>query len=273
MAEYRFETPRPVHLAIEIGRGAVHVTATETTQSEVQVTGRDADLCEVRQDGDRIAVRGPKQRSLFSGGDRLDVDVTVPSGSDVSVRTGSADVRLDGTIAAGQVKSGSGEVVVDTATGPLQVETGSGDVQVRDAQAALQVKSGSGDVSVRDVGGSLMVSTGSGDVQVATARAASVVKTGSGDFQVGEAQGDLSFATGSGDLVVRTAYRGRLTAKGASGDLHVGVRAGVPVWTDISTVSGEIRSSLTGAGEPEPGAEHLELRAKTVSGDVVLTEV
>ena len=272
MADYRFDTPRPVQLAIEIGRGSVQVTATETTGTEVLITGRDADLCEVRQDGTRIAIKGPKQRSLFSGGDRLDVDVTVPTGSDVAVRTGSADVRLDGTIASGQVKSGSGEVVVDAATGPVQVETGSGDVQVRDAQGALQVKSGSGDVAVREVGGSLMVSTGSGDVQVSTTHASCVVKTGSGDLQVGEAESDLSFATGSGDLVVRTAHRGRLTAKGASGDMHVGVPAGLPVWTDISTVSGEIRSSLTGAGEPEPGAEHLELRAKTVSGDVVLTQ-
>lgn len=273
MTEYRFETHRPVHLAVEIGRGDVRVTATDTTESRVLITGRDADLVEVRQEDDRIAVKGPKQRSLFSGGDRLDVDVTVPAGSEVAVRTGSADVRIEGTIGAGQVKSGSGEVVVDTATGPLQVETGSGDIQVRDAQGGLQAKSGSGDVAAREVGGSLMVSTGSGDVQVTTARAAAVVKTGSGDLQVGEAQGDLSFATGSGDLVVRAAYRGRLTAKGASGDLHVGVPAGVPVWTDISTVSGEIRSSLIGAGEPEPGAEHLELRAKTVSGDVVLTQV
>lgn len=273
MAEHRFETHRPVHLAIEIGRGSVHVTATDTTESEVTVTGRDADLCEVRQDGDRIAVKGPKQRSLFSGGDRLDVDVTVPTGSDVAVRTGSADIRLDGTIASGQVKSGSGEVVIDTATGTVQVETGSGDIQIGVAQGPMQVKSGSGDVTVREAGGPLTASTGSGDVQVRTAHAACAVKTGSGDLQVGEAQSDLNFATGSGDLVVRTAYRGRLTAKGASGDLHVGVAAGVPVWTDISTVSGEIRSSLTGAGEPEPGAEHLELRAKTVSGDVVLTEV
>ncbi|MBA2954776.1 DUF4097 family beta strand repeat protein [Nocardioides sp. MAH-18] len=273
MTEYRFETHRPVHLAVEIGRGSVEVTANDTTETHVQIQGRDAELVEVRQDGDRIAIRGPRQRSLFSAGDRLDVEVTVPTGSDVAVRTGSADVRIHGTVASGQVKSGSGEVTVDTATGPLQVETGSGDIQVRDAEGALQIKSGSGDIDVREVGGTLMVSTGSGDVQIARTRAASVVKTGSGDLQVGEAQSDLSFATGSGDLVVRAAYRGRLTAKGASGDMHVGVRAGVPVWTDVSTVTGEIRSSLTGAGEPEPGEEHLELRAKTVSGDVVLTQV
>jgi hypothetical protein len=47
----------------------------------------------------------------------------------------------------------------------------------------------------------------------------------------------------------------------------------VPVWTDIATVSGEIRSNLTGAGKPEDGADHVELRAKTVSGDIVLTEI
>jgi DUF4097 and DUF4098 domain-containing protein YvlB len=273
MAEYRFETHRPVHLVTEIGRGSVHVTATDTTESQVLISGRDADLVEVHQDGNRLTVRGPRQRSLFGGGDRLDVEVTLPTGSDVAVRTGSADVQLVGTIATGQLKSGSGEVVVEMATGPLQIETGSGDISVREAHGALQAKSGSGDVVVREVGGSMMVSTGSGDVQVATSHASCVVKTGSGDLEVGEAESDLSFATGSGDLVVRSAYRGKLTAKGASGDMHVGVRAGVPVWTDVSTVSGEIRSSLVGSGEPEPGVEHLELRAKTVSGDVVLTQV
>ena len=47
----------------------------------------------------------------------------------------------------------------------------------------------------------------------------------------------------------------------------------MPVWTDVSTVSGAIRSSLQGAGEPEEGADYIELRAKIVSGDIVLTQV
>jgi hypothetical protein len=64
-----------------------------------------------------------------------------------------------------------------------------------------------------------------------------------------------------------------MTAKGASGDVHIGVPAGVPVWTDISTVSGEIRSTLRGAGQPQDGADHVEVRAKVVSGDIVLTQV
>ena len=53
----------------------------------------------------------------------------------------------------------------------------------------------------------------------------------------------------------------------------VGIPAGTPVWTDVSTVSGSIRSSLEGAGQPAEGEDHVELRAKTVSGDIVLTQI
>jgi hypothetical protein len=45
------------------------------------------------------------------------------------------------------------------------------------------------------------------------------------------------------------------------------------VWTDLTTVSGAIRSSLEGAGQPTEGQDHIELRAKTVSGDIVLTQL
>jgi len=123
------------------------------------------------------------------------------------------------------------------------------------------------------VASSVAVSTGSGDVEIAHAAGPTVVKTGSGDLKVVEAQDDISLTTGSGDLLIGTAQRGRLTAKGASGDVRVGIPAGDPVWTDLSTLSGEIHSNLRGAGEPREGADHVELRAKTVSGDILLTEV
>ena len=45
------------------------------------------------------------------------------------------------------------------------------------------------------------------------------------------------------------------------------------MWTDISTVSGAIHSNLEGVGQPAEGADHVELRAKTVSGDIILRQV
>lgn len=274
MTEYQFETHRPIRLFTEIGKGTVTITATETTETRVDVAGRDAEQVQVRQDGDLVSVVAPKQRGgLFGGGDRLDVTITLPTDSQLNVRTGSADLSVSGTIGAAQLKSGSGDVEVDTAGGNLLVETGSGDIRVEEARSELKAKSGSGDVLVVDATATVIVSTGSGDVQLWTTRGPAVVKTGSGDIKVGDAGTDVSMTTGSGDLVVTTARRGRLTAKGASGDVHVGVPAGVPVWTDISTVSGEIRSNLQGAGQPQDGADHVEVRAKVVSGDIVLTQI
>ena len=271
---YDFETHEPVELYVELGKGSLNVIATDTTATSVEVRGRDADHVEVRQDGRRISVVDPRRRTgFFSSDNGLEVAVTIPLTSELALKTGSADITVDGTVGASEVRSGSGDVRLADLAGQALVETGSGDVSIAVANEELRIKSGSGDVDVRHTEGAVAVSTGSGDVRIGTANGPTAVKTGSGDLEVGEANTDVSMTTGSGDLLVGTAHRGRLTVKGASGDVRIGIPEGVPVWTDISTVSGTIRSGLQGAGEPADGADHIELRAKTVSGDIVLNQV
>jgi DUF4097 and DUF4098 domain-containing protein YvlB len=274
MPVHHFETLHPVRLYVELGRGSVRVIATDTTESHVEITGRDADDVIVEQSGDQLSLVAPRQRGGFLGGDSaLHVVVTVPTDSDVAVKSGSADVDCRGTFGSGQVKSGSGDVNVERFGRPATIETGSGDIRIDRAESELRVKSGSGDVHVDHTASAVTVSTGSGDVQLGSSNGPAVVKTGSGDLKVVEATDDVSMSTGSGDLLISTATRGRFTAKGASGDVRIGIPAGVPVWTDISTITGRIHSTLQGAGQPEEGADHVEVRAKIVSGDVVLTEI
>ncbi len=274
MTEHHFETPSPISLYVEIGKGSVQIIADDVTESHVEVTGRDADQVEVQRSGDEITIVAPRQRTGFLRGDSdLDVVATIPNHSDLAVRTGSADVTVRGTVSACHLKSGSGDVLLESLARPSSVETGSGDVRVDDARAELRIKSGSGDITIGHVAAALSVSTGSGDVEIAATDGPAVVKTGSGDLRVVDARTDVSLTTGSGDLVIDTASRGRFSAKGASTDIRVGVPAGIPVWTDVSTVTGQIQSNLSGAGEPQAGADHIELRAKTVSGDIILTEL
>jgi DUF4097 and DUF4098 domain-containing protein YvlB len=273
MTDHTFSTPQPVDLFVEIGRGSVAIAASETDHTHVTISGRDADQVLVRQDGRQVSVIGPKQRGVFFGGDQgLDVRITLPTDSNPAVRTGSADITVSGTVGNAQLKSGSGTVRIDAASGPLLAETGSGDIRIEESRDALKIKSGSGDIVVGAAAAVVSVSTGSGDVRVGSSAGPTVVKTGSGDLEVGESTNDVTLSTGSGTLVITRAHRGRVTAKGASGDVRIGIPAGVPVWTDITTVSGEIRSQLTGAGEPAAGVDHVEVRARTVSGDVLLVE-
>ena len=272
MTEYDFTTPQPVALYVEIGAGQVDVTASDTAESRVELTGRHADEVVVELDGRNLRVVAPKRRAgFFSNDESLFATITVPSGSDLAVRTGSADLGVVGEIGSGHVKTGSGDVRLDTLSGQATIETGSGDVEIEESGSELRVKCGSGDVRVNAVRASAAVSTGSGDVQLGTTHGPAVVKTGSGDVRVVEADGDLSLVTGSGDLQIDTARRGKFSAKGASGSIHVGIPAGIPVWTDISTVSGRIHSNVEGGGEPTSDGDHVELRTTTVSGDVVLS--
>lgn len=274
MPDYRFDTPQPVRLYAEIGRGEVRCRATDTTVATVTVRGPVADQVSVTYEGDEITVVAPRQRTGFFGGEpEVVLEVTLPTGSDAMVKTGSADIDLAGEYAACVLRSGSGQVDVETLTAPSQVETGSGDVTIQVCHGELRVKSGSGDVRVGHAEAGASVSTGSGDVRIETAHGPTAVKTGSGDLLVGDAHDDVSLATASGDLIITTARRGRVTMRSASGDVQVGVPQGLPVWTDISTVTGELVSTLAATGEPEEGADYLELRAKTVSGDVALRPV
>lgn len=271
----QFETPEPIELYVEIGKGSVEIRATGSGTTTLEIDGQHADEVEVMFEDNRLSVIAPKDSGgWFGGRDReLDVQVELPPASDIGVKTGSADVEVEGSVNNVRIKSGSGDVTCDTFTGSGRIDTGSGDIEVSEAHAELMAKSGSGDISIGTCLGDLNVSTGSGDVEVGTANARSVVKTGSGDLRVVTANADVSLSTGSGDLEIGSVRRGKVNVKGASSDVRIGIPAGTPVWADINTVTGTVHSNLESVGAPADGQEHVELQARTVSGDIVLNQV
>lgn len=268
--EHTFTTDGPAKLYVELGSGSLAVDAGAVTTTTITLHGNGADETTVQQDGDVVSIIAPRHRTGFLGGSReVHAVVELPTDSQLRVRTGSADVDTTGSLAMVSGATGSGDVTIE-AVGLLDIATGSGTLRVDDLRGDGQVKSGSGDVHVREAGTALAVSTGSGDVELGRLECPVTVKTGSGDAHVEASREDLRFSTGSGDLRVDHAARGRLQAKSASGDVAVAVADGTPVWTDIRTVSGEVRSTLESVGEPRDGQDHVELRVTTVSGDVVL---
>jgi DUF4097 and DUF4098 domain-containing protein YvlB len=269
-----FHTPGPVSLYVELGSGGVTVHTDQVSETVVEVNGKNAEDVLVEQRGDEIVVVARQRGGSFLGrSHELDIHVSMPFDSRLTTKLGSADLRVMGRLGESAVRAGSGDVRLEDVAGDAYVETGSGDIGADEVHGELRVKSGSGDVVVERVEGTVTVSTGSGDVQIGTATGEVQVKSGSGDLRIDDALHDVGLSTASGDLVVGQVHRGQLTAKNVSGDIRVGVPAGVPVWTDISTMTGSVRSDLEGAGEPEEGQDYIELRAKTVSGDIQLEQL
>lgn len=268
-----YDTPGPVELTVELGGGRLSVRAEEVATTTVTVDGPEADQVSIDRHGDRISVIAPRQRAGFlRTPPDLQVTAVVPHGSDLAGKLGSADLVATGRYGGVRLRSASGEIRVEETTGEAVLESGSGDVEVERC-AAARVKAGSGDVVLGSVTGECSVATGSGEVRIGSCEGEVRVKSGSGDVRVVDARADLSLATASGDVNVGAFHRGRLQAKGVSGDVRVGIPAGVPVWTDVSCLSGRIHSTLEGAGQPEEGQDYIELRATTVSGDIHLDQL
>lgn len=271
--DYTFETPAPPDLAIEIGSGTVEVIAGETNgRTLVTVTGRGSEETTVEQQGTSIAIIGPRSRHGFSfslGSSQLTVRVSTPTGSSLRTKLGSADLRATGILGRCSLRSGSGNNQLED-IGDLEATCGSGDLQVGAVTGNVSTRSGSGNLRLGSVSGAVEAVVGSGDIHLGDIGQAITTKSGSGDVRIRTCGQGAQLSTASGDLVIDQLVGGTLQAKTASGDIEVGVQAGLPTWTDIHTVTGDVRSSLANLGAPAEGSPYVELRLRTVSGDIVV---
>ncbi|MFY9807358.1 MAG: DUF4097 family beta strand repeat-containing protein [Pseudonocardiaceae bacterium] len=202
----------------------------------------------------RLTVRAPRDFPLRAV--PLMIQVHAPSGSSITARSGSADVAVSGVAAGLDAATGSGQVRAQRCTGTAEVRTGSGDVRLGSILGRLQVRTGSGEVDVNSVEG---------------AASSGTVQTGSGDVRLGAVKRDVSARTGSGDLTVADACAGGLNLTTGSGQLRVGIHPGVLAELDVSSGSGSARSDLPVSGTPAEGDVALRVRARSGSGDALVT--
>ena len=96
------------------------------------------------------------------------------------------------------------------------------------------------------------------------------VTTGGGDVRLDSCRGVTEVATGAGDISAHVAG-GRWQARSGAGDIIVTVPPGVPVWQDLSSPLGDVTSRLGGRGAPAEGQDHIEITARTGTGDISLS--
>lgn len=250
MSTYTFMSTAPAKLFVEFDKGNLEVQATETDETIVEIDGEDAESLVVEQSGDTINITDP-HKGPFSRSRRYDISVTVPVHSQLRARTGSADIATQGVLRAAWLQTGSGDVRIDRVSEEFQVETGSGDVEADTLDGRASIKAGSGDIRIGTVH----------DLNT---------KTGAGSVEIDEVEGDVSHSTGAGDIAIHSVSAGRISVKGASSDVRIGIPNGTPVWTDINTVTGRCSSTVESAGAPAAGEPYVELRTTTVSGDITL---
>lgn len=252
--EWTFPTDGPLQADLELAAGTVELELAPTEIVTVRIDPLGKDSASVREhiaaatvicDSRRLLVKLPKR---FHETELL-LRVLVPESSSANVTTASADVSCVGPLAGLVAKTASGDVVVRDDCDSAKITTASGDVSLRGVLGEAEVQTASGDVSTEAIGGRATVTTASGDVKVA-----SVAHDG-------------RFRTASGEVTVGCAYEGDLSVNVVSGDVRIGVAAGVGTWLDLVSVTGTWKCTLPAGNESEREAT-LRVSCRTVSGDI-----
>jgi DUF4097 and DUF4098 domain-containing protein YvlB len=256
-------TPGTARLRINVSAGTVEITATETSDTVVNVeplnhSARDLidsvkerarSLSETEHE---VIVETPdraKRSRWFGDSPAFRIEVSAPSRSSVEVNTASADITCTGTCGHVDVRSAAGDASFADVEGDVTTKTASGDLSFGRITGRARLQSVSGDVTIRRPIGSTTATTVSGDVRVDEASDSLAVKTVSGDIHVGSCGPGVKLHT-------------------VSGDAEVGVRSGARVWIDLQSMSGETSSDLDISGARAGGDADVEIRARSVSGDI-----
>jgi DUF4097 and DUF4098 domain-containing protein YvlB len=262
-----FEVQGPVEIDVRLTSGDIEVDPTAEGRVEVDLIAHDEESqrlvddarIELSPHGHRptIVVDVPQKRgfslNLF-GRSGIECRIRCPHDSGLSIRTKSADVSARGTL------------------GGLNVATASGDIDIDRVSGGVNVKSASSDFSAREIAGGVNIQTASGDIDVSVARGPINVTSVSGDVSIGEAYDNVNANTVSGDQDHGAVMQGVVAAHSVSGDVTIAVRRGSKAFLDCTTVSGDTVSELELSSDAPAGDGPLvEIRAKTVSGDIRIT--
>lgn len=257
-----FDTPGPIAARIEVVHGAVQVAADDRHDTTVTVRPRNpassadvtaAEQTEVSFADGRLLVRSTSRPRLlfFGSGPEVEVDVVLPAGSSLDVRTTAGDISCTGRLGAAELECKHGGVRLEQA-------------------ASLRARSSSGNISAAAVDGETEAITSYGDVRVGETAGPARLETGYGNVTVDRALGSLTGTTKYGQVRVGEAVRGSLVLETAYGEIEAGVPEGTAAWLDVSTGTGRLRNMLTEAQGPEDAAETVEIHARTSYGDVLV---
>ncbi len=257
-----YNTPDELRVEVRVPAGHVTVLAKDTDVTTLEIAGvKNPDDLVISfgesSQGHRLVIEQRKKGIFnvsFTRG--VEVRLTVPQQTKLEVKGGSTDLAVDGTIAAVDFNSASGDASLDEVTGDAFAKVASGDLSVNTVGGALTFHSASGDVRADKVAGKL------------------VARTASGDVEVGLVNNQANITTVSGDVRLANLIEGSVNLQAVSGDIEVGIAPGSNVYLDLSSLSGSTKSDLPISDSPTPApadkTNTASVKAATISGDIMV---
>jgi DUF4097 and DUF4098 domain-containing protein YvlB len=257
-----FVTPEPISVTVDLGVGDLRIAASDRADTVVQVEPSDptnksdvvaAQKTAVEYSNGVLRVKGSKKRYTFrGGGESIDVQIELPTGSRLRGEVGVSALRSTGTLGECRYKTGAGDITVAHVAGMTDVITGTGTVRVGRIDGSATVKNSNGDIWIGETAGDLQVKAANGKITVDRAGASVTAKTANGDIHMDEVT------------------RGTVVAATARGSVNIAVRSGVAAWLDVHTGFGQVQNLLEASEQPGASENTVVVRARSSFGDITI---
>lgn len=279
MAE--FETPQPISAVVDVLVGDVRIAAGDRTNTVVEVRPTDrtrrldvtaAEQTRVEYADGRLLVKTTRRwrsYSPFSDGGSVNVQVELPTGSDVTGQAAVAAFHCTGALGDLRLKTSIGDIHVDRAAS-VQLKASAGNIEVGHALGTAELSTSTGAVRVGDVDGTAVIKNSNGDTRLGAIAGDLRVNAANGDIAIEHAGASLAAKTANGEIHVDAVGRGPVVAETGLGEVEIGIPDGTAAWLDLNTHFGQLRNTLDTSGPPGPGDDSVEVRARTGYGDITI---
>jgi hypothetical protein len=275
-----FATPEPITVTLDVVIADVRLRASERADTVVTIAPRNpsdsedveaADRARTEFADGRLEIRA--HRSWLTNisprrtGGALDIEIELPTGSEVRGEASIAEVHAAGELGACHFTTSVGDLTFDR-TGPATLST-HGRVSAARIGGTAEIKSG-GTVRIGELAGTTTIKNLNGATEVGTVAGGLTCRSANGDIAVDTALADVKATTSNGAIRVDEVVRGDISLETANGRIEVGIRPGTAARLDVHSRLGVVRNALDQAEGPDRSDEIATVRARTSLGDVVI---
>lgn len=250
--------PAPANARVEIHLRTGDVKVKAWDKDEIRADSSDADPPALHVKGSDVSIGSS---GAFSDGD---LKVWVPAKAEVSVRTLSGDVRVEGVAGAVRAKCVSGGVRVLGAAGKVSAKSVSGDVRVEGAPRDVEARSVSGDVEVTNATGRVSAGSVSGALRlrgITATRAKAKTTSGSIAFEgTVAADGRLAAKSFSGSVAIQLHQ--------TDFELNARSRSGAVALAGFTLQDADVKSE---AARGRAGKGGARISVRTFSGGIAIS--
>lgn len=269
-----FTTPGPIAATVEVAGARVRVTASDRTDTVVDVRPLDSDQKSIKVaertavtfSGGRLSV---KTKTAGAKDGSVAITIALPAGSSLAAYLAYSTVQADGILGVSELHVASGRVRLDRVD-TLKASVASGEVEVGRIAGRADIDGASFTMRIAEVGGPVRFANAGGQTWIGHAAGDLLLGGANSTFDIDRADGDVTVETAGGAIRIGRLTNGRAKLMNASGNIDIGISRSAAASIDANSDRGAVHDFVSSTGVVGVADPKVSVFARSRHGDITV---